>query len=194
MNPLAWSILLMLLGLALIVLEVFLPSSGIIGFLSIASLLASIILAFYQCGPVVGVAFLAAAAVAVPSALVLAFRYWPSTPMGRRLLLDIPKSEEVLPDTPLRRKLRQLVGKVGTAKSLMLPSGAIVVDGLTFDALSEGMAIEAGQRVRVVEVRGNRVLVRPAEENEKAEPANPDDVLSQPIESLGLDPFEDPLA
>ena len=41
-----------------------------------------------------------------------------------------------------------------------------------------------------VEVRGNRVLVRPADD----EPPPSDDVLSQPIESLGLDSLEDPLA
>jgi hypothetical protein len=52
------------------------------------------------------------------------------------------------------------------------------------------MPIEAGQAVRVIEVRGNRVVVRPADDAEP--PAG--DVLSQPIESLGLDSFEDPLA
>ena len=39
------------LGLALVSLEVFLPSGGILGFLSIASLLAGIVLAFYHRGP-----------------------------------------------------------------------------------------------------------------------------------------------
>ena len=73
----------------------------------------------------------------------------------------------------------------------MLPSGAVVIDGRTIDALSEGTPIEAGQRVRVIEVRGNRVVVRLAE-GEQGPPS--DDVLSQPIETLGLDSLEDPLA
>ena len=74
----------------------------------------------------------------------------------------------------------------------MLPSGAVMVEGQTIDALSEGMPIEAGQRVRVIEVRGNRVVVRPADDDEQPDPD--DDVLSRPIESLGLDSLEDPLA
>jgi membrane-bound serine protease (ClpP class) len=111
--------------------------------------------------------------------------------MGRRLLLDVPRGEELLPDTPERRSLREMVGKIGVAKSLMLPSGAVTIEGRTIDALSEGTPIEAGQQVRVIEVRGNRVVVRAAEGEE---PAPSSDVLSQPIESLGLDSLEDPLA
>ncbi len=191
MDPLAWSALLLILGLALVVVEVFIPSGGILGFLSIASLVSGIILAFYHRGAETGFIFLAVTAVTVPTALALAFRWWPNTPMGRRLLLDIPTSEEVLPDSAQRRSLRQLVGKLGVAKSVMLPSGAVLIDGEKIDALSEGMSIEAGQRVRVVEVRGNRVVVRPTSD---AERQSSDDVLSQPIESLGLDSLEDPLA
>jgi membrane-bound serine protease (ClpP class) len=190
MDPLAWSALLLFLGLLLVTLEVFVPSGGVLGFLSIGSLLAGICLAFYRGGPEMGFLFLAITAVAVPTALVLAFRWWPKTPMGRRLLLGVPSSEEVLPDSPQRRTLRQMVGKFGVAKTVMLPSGAVLIEGQTIDALSEGMPIEAGQRVRVIEVRGNRVVVRPADD----QPSKADDVLSQPIESLGLDSIDDPLA
>jgi membrane protein implicated in regulation of membrane protease activity len=111
--------------------------------------------------------------------------------MGRRLLLDVPTSEEVLPDTPQRRALRQLVGRTGVAKSVMLPSGAVMVDGHAIDAISEGMPIEIGQRIRVIEVRGNRVVVRPADDEA---PADPNDVLSRPIESLGIEGLDEPLA
>jgi membrane-bound ClpP family serine protease len=192
MDPLVWCVLLLALGLALVCVEVFVPSGGILGFLSIASLVAGIVLAFYHRGAEVGFLFLTVTAVLVPVALALAFRYWPKTPMGRRLLLEVPTSEEVLPDSPLRQRLRSLVGKQGVAKTVMMPSGAVLVDGTTFDALSEGMPIEAGQRIKVIEVRAGRVLVRPVDDEEPAQPAN--DVLSQPIESLGLEGLEDPLA
>lgn len=50
MDPLAWSVLLLLLGLTLVVLEVFVPSGGILGLLSIGALISSITLAFYHRG------------------------------------------------------------------------------------------------------------------------------------------------
>jgi membrane-bound ClpP family serine protease len=192
MDPLVWSVLLLFLGLALVCVEVFVPSGGVLGFLSIAALMAGITLAFYHRGLEAGFIFLTVTAVAVPVALVLAFRYWPQTPMGRRLLLDVPSGEQMLPDSPQRQRLRQLVGKYGVAKSVMMPSGAVLVDGATIDALSEGIPIEAGQRIQVIEVHGNRVLVRAVDENEPQTAS--DDVLSRPIESLGLDSLEDPLA
>jgi membrane-bound serine protease (ClpP class) len=191
MDPLAWSALLLLLGLLLVMVEVFIPSGGVLGFLSITALVAGVILAFYHRGAEVGFLFLTVTAVALPVTLMMAFRWWPKTPMGRRILLDVPTSEEVLPDSPERRWLRQMVGRLGVAKSLMLPSGAIEVDGHTIDALTEGTPIEAGQRVRVIAVRGNRVLVRVADDQT---PAETDDVLSQPIDFLGLESLEDPLA
>lgn len=189
-DPVAWAALLLLIGLSLAVLEVFVPSGGVIGFLSIASVLSAIALAFYR-GPWYGLSFLGAAVIALPALLLVALRYWPETTMGRRFLLEVPTSEDVLPDHEERRLLKSLVGRIGEARSLMLPSGVVLIDGRNFDALSEGMAIEKGQWVQVVEVRGTRIVVRPTDEPPSA--ASPDDPLSQPIDSLGLNPFEDPL-
>jgi membrane-bound ClpP family serine protease len=191
MDPLVWAGILLALGLTLTVLELFVPSGGILGLISLVSLVVSVGLAFRH-GAWTGLGFLAAVVLGVPVGLSLGLRYWPETPMGRRLLLDIPKSEEVLPDRQARRALRDLVGKVGVAKSLMMPSGAVQVEGRTIDALSDGLTIEPGQRIRVVEVRGTRVVVRSTDD--EPAPVKSNDPLSQSIESLGLDPFEDPLA
>ena len=84
------------------------------------------------------------------------------------LLLDVPSGDDVLPDSDKRRKLKHWSGKIGKAKTLMLPSGAVDDRRPTVDALSEGMAIEAGQWVRVIEVRGTRVVVRPTDERPHA--------------------------
>lgn len=193
MDPIVWSILLLVAGLLLILVEVFVPSGGILAFLSIATVVAAVATAFYNRGAEVGTIFLLVTAVAVPIVLTGALRYWPHTAIGKRVLLDIPTEEEVLPDTPQLRQLRELVGKVGVAKSMMLPSGAVSVEGVTYDAVSEGVAIEVGQRVRVIEVHGNRVVVSPTEEMPTAGASHQTsaDILNQPIESLGLD---DPLA
>lgn len=182
----------MALGLTTAIIELFVPSGGILGLVSIGSLLVSVGLAFRQ-GPWIGLSFLAFAVVAVPGALAIALRWWPHTPMGRRLLLEVPDAEKVLPDSAARRELKSLVGHVGETKSWMTPSGAVEVDGRLIDALSEGLAIEPGRRVRVVEVRGSRVFVRPVTDEPAAEQRSADP-LSESIESIGLDPFDDPLA
>jgi len=185
----AWAILLLVMGIGLAVLEVFFPTGGILGFLTVCAVIASIVVAF-KSGPIFGMAVLVTAVIGLPVAIVAALRYWPKTAMGRRILLMTPSGDDALPDNPRRRLLKGLVGKTGQAKSKMLPSGAIFIEGRTIDAVSEGMFIEPGQPVRVTEVRGNRVVVRPVDEEQ---PPTPDDdnPLDQPIDSLGLDPFDE---
>ncbi len=192
MEPVIWAALLLLLGLTLVMLEVFVPTGGLLGFLSLTAIVVGIALAFWQGGMGYGFGFLLITAVALPTVLGLAFRWLPRTPIGRRILPALPMSKDVLPDTEERRVLRGLVGKIGTAKSPMLPSGAVVVEGRTIDAVSEGQPIELGQSVRVIEVRGTRVIVRPVEESEET-PRSADDPLSRPLDELGIDPFDDPL-
>jgi membrane-bound ClpP family serine protease len=190
LDPLVWSILLMLVGCVVLVLEVFIPSGGILAVISAASFVGSILIAF-QRGPVTGFSFVLSTVVAVPLVLALAFHYWPKTKIGKAFLGELPRDEDVLPDAPHRA----LLGRVGVARSKMLPSGAVEVDGQMVDAISQGVAIEPGQYVVVTEVRANRVVVRPAKENERpGKPTNPADVLSRSIEELGIESLEDPLA
>ena len=191
MDPILWAALLLICAMALVVLEVFIPSGGILGFLSAASAVASIVIAF-RSGPLAGLVFVIVAILGLPAAIALALRILPDTPIGRRLLLRPPKADEVLPDDEKRRALLALVGKTGKAKTMMLPSGAAIIEGRTVNALSEGMPIESGQAVRVIEVRGNRVVVRIVED--AAPSIRDDEGLDRPLDSLGLDSLEDPLS
>jgi membrane-bound serine protease (ClpP class) len=175
------TILLLILATTLAVLEVFFPSAGVLAFLSAAALISAIVMAFYQ-GFWFGV-------VAVPTALgtliagvVLGLKYWPKTAMGKRILLTAPDSNAVLPDEPERDFLRSLVGRTGRAKSKLLLSGVVTIDGRTLSAESEGMPVEEGQPVRVIQVRGTCLVVRPV--NEEPLPADP---LQQTYE----DPFDE---
>jgi membrane-bound serine protease (ClpP class) len=193
MDPLVWAALLLLVGLALVMTEVFIPSGGILGVLSLTAIVTAIVMAFLKGGAFAGFMFVLVSLLAVPTILIFAFRWLPDTTVGKRLLATLPTADEVLPDDEERRALRELLGKVGRAKSRMLPSGAVLVDGRTIDAVSDGLPIEPGQPVRVVEVHGREVTVRlVTEEAAAAAPGKSDDVLSQTIDKLGLDPF-DPL-
>ena len=98
MHPVIWSVLLLAFGLALAMLEVFIPSAGILGFLSLSAIVTAIVLAFSFSGTIVGFLFLGIAAISLPATVIVAFKWLPSTPFGRRLMLGTPKEKEVLPD------------------------------------------------------------------------------------------------
>src|SRR4051812_32477282 len=102
MYLLGWALVLLLIGLSLIVLEVFVPSGGVLGFMAAMTVLAAIGLGFYA-SPLIGVGITVGAVVAAPALVALAFKIWPSTPMGRRILLSAPNERDVLPDNELLR-------------------------------------------------------------------------------------------
>jgi membrane-bound ClpP family serine protease len=186
MNPWFWAVMLLACGMILGVAEVFFPSAGIFAFLSIASVIAAIVLGFQQ-SAAVGIVIVLAAVGGLPTLIVLAFKYWPHTAMGRRILLHVPDSEDVLPEDPTKELLKGLVGKMGKAKSKLLPSGVITIDGQTVNAVSEGGPIEVGEPVRVLQIRGKQAVVRPLNEKE----ASPEDLLKRPLDALFEDPFEE---
>jgi membrane-bound ClpP family serine protease len=189
LDPFTWAIILLLLGCALVVMEVFIPSGGVLGLLAGLAILGSIVFAFRR-DTTAGLSFVLVSLVAVPVLLTLAFRIWPYTPIGRAFLGDLPSEEETKPFDPRR----ELVGRFGVAKSLMLPSGSVLIGGHWIDAVAQGDAIEPGEPVVVVEVRANRVVVRRADPDELEQQANdPRDVLSKPIDELGFDGFDEPL-
>jgi membrane-bound ClpP family serine protease len=189
LDPIGWAVVLLVLGCGLLALETFIPSGGILSFLSFAAVVGSMVVAFNR-SLTTGLSFMAIAVLAIPLAIGLAFKIWPRTPMGRAILGELPSEEETKPED----SRRALVGRIGVAQSLMLPSGSVLIDGKLVDAVSQGMAIDPGQPVVIVEVRGNRVMVRPAAAEEaQAAAFEPDDILARPIEEFGFDSLEDPL-
>lgn len=181
---LIWAVLLLISGLAIAALELFIPSAGLLGLVAAGAVVAALVMAFLD-GPMTFIIFSVVTVIVLPLGVTIALKSWPHTPIGRRLMLAAPSSDEVLPASNSRNELHDLIGEVVEAKCDMLPGGAIEYNGRTIDALSEGMAIDAGQQVVVLRVDGNFLVVRPVEENETLEN---DDDLSKPIDSLGIDP------
>jgi membrane-bound ClpP family serine protease len=189
MSPLLLSIILISLGLALLLLELFVPSAGVLGVLAATAILGGIVAAFFH-SLVAGAIVLTAVCFSLPVLAYGAVKVWPSTPIGRRVLIGTPTERDVLPQNDLAEILKSMIGKRGVAKTKMLPSGIVVIDDRPYDAVSDGYAIEPGTPVEVISVRTKRAVVRPVEPDEPAT-ARSDDILSQPIDQLGLGPLDD---
>jgi len=163
-----WAILLLIGAVGLGFLELFIPSGGVLGILAVLALLGSVVFAFMQ-GTVFGLVLLMAVVVGVPFLVWYMLAIWQSTPIGRRILLDPAEDPALQPNEELERH-KALLGKTGTAKSLMMPSGMIEIDGQRFDAVSAGMPIDPGTLIRVVQVDGINLTVRPADQPSKPVP------------------------
>lgn len=160
MNASLWIAALVAVGLGMILLEVFVPSGGVLGLLAVAALGAGVVTAFYELGSLAGLMVLASVFVAVPIVLVLAFRWFPLTPLGRRVLPPAPEPHDVIPDAAVRQRLRGLIGRFGHTTSELLPWGHVEVDGRRIEAVSEGGPIADNTRIAVVGVQGRALVVR----------------------------------
>jgi membrane-bound ClpP family serine protease len=193
MDYATWAILLLILGLVLLVLEFFVPSGGTLAVMCALSFVAAIVLGFLH-GPWTGALTMLAVCLVVPASVGASVRWWPNTPIGKLILIQRPRSsEDVLPETVAYRGLRDLVGRRGKAKGLMLPSGLVTIDGKSYDAVSEGRPIEPGQQVVVVHVSTQRLIVRAdntieAQLAEEAE-ATPASKSNEPLVADIPDPF-----
>ncbi|PQO44078.1 NfeD family protein [Blastopirellula marina] len=196
MSPIYFALVLMALAVGLIFLEFLLPSAGILGVLAFFTMLTSIGWAYYYCGPVIGTIFLGAAVVAMPAIFALAVKYWPHTPIGKMVLLNTPANTEE--EEAEKEHLIRLIGKVGIASCPLLPGGFADIEGESWNVISESGAIEAGEKIEVVEVDGTQLVVVRADDQAAAPPPSggksADDPFSQSLDSLGIDSLEDPFA
>ena len=81
----------------------------------------------------------------------------------------------------------ELVGKTGIARSEMIPSGQVIIDGRKYDAVSEGLPIDKGDHIKVIAIRMFKIFVRKINPDEAAvanSSLEDDDLLSRPIDDV----------
>ena len=58
--------------------------------------------------------------------------------------------------TPLEPSL---IGKTGMSNTRLNPAGFAIIDGVRYDAVSEAGYIEQGAAIKIVEIRGNNIII-----------------------------------
>jgi membrane-bound serine protease (ClpP class) len=158
-------------ALFLFMLELIVPSGGMLGLLCALAGIASIGSMFMH-DPIWGAATLAAYAVLAPIAIVFGIKLWTSSPLAKRMIL---RSTESIEDPEARAAeagsganisgtdpLAGLVGERGRTVTPLRPVGFVRVGGRRIDAVADFGVIDADCEVVVVEVRDHEVRVRPA--------------------------------
>ena len=158
MYPVLWTFLFFGLALIVAILEVFLPSGGLLAGLAMALLIASVFFAF-QVSIAFGSLYTFFICLLVPVFIWVALRLWPNTWIGRQILLAPEEDPALVPDEE-QQMLKQLVGKHGVAKSKMLLGGHIEIEGNRYSAVSDAEPIEPGEPIYVVRFEGTSIIVR----------------------------------
>src|SRR5262245_51435085 len=136
MDNMTLAYILVVVGLALLVAEVFLPSGGILAMLSVAALVVAVTLAFGE-GVYHGLTTLLVMLISIIIFAALFLNFWPKTPIGKRFFLKVPE-EDTLAHDPALKELEGLRGRFGRTISALRPSGITDFDGRRVDTISEG--------------------------------------------------------
>lgn len=195
MNGIVWAVVLLVIGLAVMMLEVFLPSGGVLGFVSVVAIVSAIVTAFVQQGVLAGFVMLGMSIVLVPTVLVVAFRWFPATPLGRRVLPPPPEPSDVLPQQAARDAAKAAVGLVGTVVDELVPWGRVLVADRLHEAMSEGGVVAAGTPIEVIGTQGTSLVVRRREPPQPSRtPVEPTAIRSETLEAFDFDSLGRPPA
>jgi membrane-bound ClpP family serine protease len=167
------ALLLFILGLVLIGLEIFvLPGFGVCGISGVLLVLASLGLVAYGHWPRTGPEWarfgekLSPFGVSLLGSLLLVFlivKYLPHIPVLNRLMSKPgDETEDGAPavDYPIHAELQALLGAIGVAATPLRPAGKCQFAESFVDVVAERGYIMPGTRVQVIEVEGNRVVVK----------------------------------
>lgn len=152
----ALPLVVVVLGMGLLILEMYLPGFGLPG-------IAGVVLS------VLGIVFMAEsllegliAALIELALLCIAFSFALRLAAKGRLAKSKLVLHAVATDSKEENPLLFYMGKEGVAATRLSPVGTGEFDGVRLTVLSEGEFVEAGERVKVTRVEGNRIYVRRA--------------------------------
>ena len=144
----------LLLGMLLIVVEVFLPGFGLPGISGIALIGTGVILVGMNFGApmAVGVLLVLIAVLAILISWVL-HQVIQGKTKGKLFLKEKGKYE-------LHEDMQVLVGKAGVTTSVLRPAGIGDFDGVRLNVVTEGGFIEKDVPITIVRVDGSKIVVR----------------------------------
>lgn len=166
-----WEILLFIVGIALILVEIFvIPGFGIAGISGIALLIAGLTLSLidnisFRFEGTAALGQLSRAFFTVVIALVITFvivlfgtkRFAFSRAMSGLALSTTQDHKEGYISVDVKQK--EMLGKTGVAATILRPSGRVEIDGELYDAKAEISFIEKGEKIRVIRDEAGQLYV-----------------------------------
>lgn len=152
-------ILLFLGGIVLLVVELFVPGTGLFGVSGLLAILASIFLVLG--GDLQAISNMAVSLIVAVILFLFIARRLPNSKLWAHLVLK--EAETTQEGYVSANDYRKYLHKVGVTETFLRPAGTVIIDGDRLDVVSEGIYIQPGKKVTVIAVQGSRIVVRPVE-------------------------------
>lgn len=158
-------IILLVLCIVLLIIEAVIPGFGIWGISGIACGVAAVVCEAIFTKSLFDVFLMIFLILLLFFIIFITFSLW----LGKGGFKKTPfvETKSALPeDYKNSENLSTLVGKTGKVTSLCKPSGRAVIDGKVYPVRSIGENIAEGERIVVVEIKDNTILVKTKEESD----------------------------
>ena len=168
-GALLWGFILGGAALGILLLELLVPSGGLLGLLCGVAIIGSIT-AFFRYDTTFGFVSLLGYAILTPLVIIFGFKLWIQSPLARRMVLggdDESTDSEGAPDPAGQARLgrhaqlRELIGAEGITITALRPVGVVKINGQRVDAMAESGIVEANTPIVVADVYDNQIKVRP---------------------------------
>ncbi len=144
-------ITLFIIGLTAITIELFIPGA-IVGICGAGCVIASIIFAYLNVSNFLGHLLLGIGICFIPVFFILWYKLLTKT-------FAVNASEEGF--SSAREQLEGLISAEGVAITTLRPSGTANINDKKVDVVSEGEMILKNTKIKVTDVKGNRIVVKP---------------------------------
>ena len=147
------------IGILLLVVELFMPGFGLPGIAGLVMLLASVIFTWIEHGAYAGLGATIAVLALGGIAVTISLKSASSGKLSRSplILKDSLTAEEGYQTS---EDLSKYLGRTGETETVLRPAGIAVIDGERVNVVSRGEFIGKGDMVVVEKVEGVRVMVR----------------------------------
>lgn len=166
-----WEIIIFIIGLVLIAIEIFvIPGFGVAGISGIVCVVVGLVFSmvgnvgFDFSGIPAGIVsnrlmvVMLAIAISLPLSIWLGKKLFESTLFGGLALSTTEKTSEGF--TVAADQMQMLIGKECKAATILRPAGKVVIEGRTYDAVSQYGFIEKGQSVQVIDYVNGSLVVK----------------------------------
>ena len=161
-----WEILMFVIGVILLLVEIFvIPGFGVVGVSGIVLIFAGLFLSLvnnvdFDFSGVSGVDSGRAVMIVLTGAFLgMASMVWLSSRIGTTGVFRRVALTADLENTFSSPVLTGLIGRTGTALTVLRPSGKVLIEGEVYDGVSESGFIEKGTEIRVVRFENAQVYV-----------------------------------
>ncbi len=147
-------VLLQIIGALVIIVEIFIPSLGVLSIIALAVLFYSLYIVFTTISTTAGIVFTGLDIIFVPVVIVLGIKILANSPLS--LKRELSKQNGVVSQ---KEKLETYINVKGIAVTDLRPAGMASINSKRVDVVTDGEYIDADTPVVVIGVSGNRIIV-----------------------------------